>query len=125
MRVRSRDIQIRRQINFATNSAEILPSSEPLMTEIADVLLRNPDLMKIEIQGHTDNTGRPAANMELSQNRANSVRDWLVAHGVGSARLEARGYGDTNPLVPNITPSNRARNRRVQFIIEERTEAAE
>ena len=122
VRVRNRDIQIRRQINFATNSADILPSSEPLMTEIADVLIRNTDVTVVEIQGHTDNRGRSAANMTLSQNRADSVRAWLVAHGVAATRLQARGYGDTNPLVPNITPSNRARNRRVQFIIESRVE---
>lgn len=125
VRVRARDIQIRRQINFATNSADILPSSEPLMTEIADVLLRNLDLTEIEIQGHTDNTGRSARNMTLSENRANSVRTWLIGHGVEASRLQARGFGDTNPLVPNITPSNRARNRRVQFIIKTRVETSE
>ncbi|MEM9861063.1 MAG: OmpA family protein [Myxococcota bacterium] len=122
VRVRSRDIQIRRSINFATNSSEILPSSEPLMTEIADVLLRNPDIRRIEIQGHTDNRGRSNANMTLSQNRADAVRTWLINHGVDASRMESRGYGDTNPLVPNITPSNRARNRRVQFIIRERAD---
>ncbi len=119
VRVRRRDIQIRRKINFATNSAEILPSSEPLMTEIADVLIRNPQLTLIEIQGHTDNRGSRQRNMELSQQRAEAVRDWLVRHGVAATRLEARGYGPNNPLVPNITPANRARNRRVQFVIKE------
>lgn len=119
VRVRRRDIQIRRKINFATNSAEILPSSEPLMMEIADVLIRNPQLTRIEIQGHTDNRGSRARNMELSQQRAEAVRDWLVRHGVAASRLEARGYGPDSPLVPNITPANRARNRRVQFVIKE------
>ena len=119
VRVRRRDIQIRRKINFATNSAEILPSSEPLMLEIADVLIRNPQLTRIEIQGHTDNRGSRQRNMQLSQQRAEAVRDWLVRHGVAASRLEARGYGPDNPLVPNITPANRARNRRVQFVIKE------
>lgn len=125
VRVRARDIQIRRQINFATDSAEIQPTSEPLMAEIADVLLRNPDITRVEIQGHTDNRGRSQANMTLSQNRANSVRAWLIEAGVNASRLEARGYGDTEPLVPNITSANRARNRRVQFIIQERTESTD
>ena len=124
VRVRNTDIQIRRQINFATNSADILPSSEPLMTEIADVLIRNEDVTQVEIQGHTDNRGRSDANMTLSQSRADSVRTWLISHGVAATRLQARGYGDTSPLVPNITPSNRARNRRVQFIIQARVEPA-
>ncbi len=117
VRVRRRDIQIRRQINFATDSAEILPSSDSLMAQIADVLMRNPQIHKVEIQGHTDNRGAPQHNMELSQQRADSVRTWLVDHGVEADRLEAKGYGQTRPLVPNITPANRARNRRVQFII--------
>lgn len=119
VQVRAREITIRRQINFATNSADILPSSEPLMTEIADVLIRNPQITKVEIQGHTDNQGPDARNRELSQQRADAVREWLTSHGVAATRLEARGYGPDRPLVPNITPANRARNRRVQFVIQE------
>ncbi|HJK90083.1 MAG TPA: OmpA family protein [Polyangiaceae bacterium LLY-WYZ-15_(1-7)] len=122
VRVRTRDIQIRRKVNFATNSAEILPSSEPLLTEVADVLLRNEDIRRVEIQGHTDNRGPAARNRTLSQQRADAVRTWLIEHGVDAGRLEARGYGPDNPLVPNITPANRARNRRVQFVIQERAE---
>jgi outer membrane protein OmpA-like peptidoglycan-associated protein len=122
VQVRRRVIQIRRQINFATDSAEILPTSFDLMEQIADVMIRNPDIALVEIQGHTDNRGRPQHNQELSQQRADSVRQWLVEHGVQGSRLEAMGYGMSQPLVPNITPANRARNRRVQFIIKERTE---
>ncbi len=122
VRVRRRQIRIRRQINFATDSADILPSSDRLMTEIADVIIRNPELTQIEIQGHTDNRGRAQHNLDLSQRRAESVRQWLIDHGVDGSRLTARGYGQENPLVPNITPANRARNRRVQFMIQERAE---
>ncbi|NOY93279.1 MAG: OmpA family protein [Deltaproteobacteria bacterium] len=125
VRVRRRSLSIRRQINFATNSAEILPSSDGLMSEIADVLIRNPQLQLLEIQGHTDNRGGRAHNMDLSQRRADAVRTWLSTHGVEASRLESRGYGPDNPLVPNITPANRARNRRVQFIIKQQGEAAE
>jgi outer membrane protein OmpA-like peptidoglycan-associated protein len=117
--VQRRAIQIRRQINFATDSAEILATSNDLMNEIADVIIRNPQIRRIEIQGHTDNQGTADHNLDLSQRRAESVRQWLVDHGVEADRLEARGYGMTRPLVPNITPANRARNRRVQFVITE------
>jgi OOP family OmpA-OmpF porin len=120
--VRAREIVIRRQVNFATDSAEILPDSIPLLTEIADVLLRNPDIRRVEIQGHTDNRGGREHNMDLSQRRADAVRDWLISAGVESSRLEARGYGDSEPRVPNLTAANRARNRRVQFMITERGE---
>ncbi len=117
VRVGTREITIRRQINFVTDSAEIVADSEPLLTEIADVLLRHPEITRIEIQGHTDNRGGHDHNQDLSQRRAEAVRDWLVAHGVDSSRLEPHGYGDSNPIAPNITAAGRARNRRVQFII--------
>jgi len=117
VRVRARQIVIRRQVNFATDSAEILPDSSQLLSEIADVIMRHPEITTIEIQGHTDNRGGRQHNQDLSQRRAESVRDWLVRAGVEAGRLEARGYGQDDPLVPNITASNRARNRRVQFMI--------
>jgi len=122
VRVRSREIIIRRQVNFATNSADILPDSTPLLSEIADVIMRHPELVAIEIEGHTDDRGGRAHNQQLSQRRAEAVRDWLVRAGVTANRLEARGYGQDNPRVPNITASNRARNRRVQFMIRETAE---
>ena len=116
------EIVIRRQINFATDSDVIDASSTPPLAEIADVMLRNPQITKIELQGHTDNVGSADHNLDLSQRRADSVRRWLVEQGgVEAGRLEAKGYGATRPLVPNITPSNRARNRRSQFIIVEQT----
>lgn len=115
--VRRSDIILRRQIGFATGSDEILPNSEPLLLEVADALIRNPDLELVEIQGHTDNRGSAAVNMKLSERRAESVRQWLIRHGVGPARLIAEGYGSTRPIAPNITAYNRARNRRVQFNI--------
>ncbi|UJR84306.1 OmpA family protein [Sandaracinus amylolyticus] len=118
--VRAREIIIRRQVNFATDSAEILPDSAPLLSEIADALLRNPQIRRVEIQGHTDNQGEDAHNMDLSQRRAEAVRTWLIGLGVEADRLTAQGYGETRPLVPNITAPNRARNRRVQFIISDR-----
>ncbi|MCC7540111.1 MAG: OmpA family protein [Deltaproteobacteria bacterium] len=121
--VQGRNIRILRQIQFETDSAEIRAVSFPLMEEIADVMIRNPQACRIEIQGHTDNTGGNEHNMTLSQNRAESVRTWLIAAGVAAERLTARGYGPTRPLVPNITAGNRARNRRVQFVITEQGDA--
>jgi OOP family OmpA-OmpF porin len=116
--VTARAIVIRRQINFATDSDEILEQSFGLMEEIADVIMRNPQLTSIEIQGHTDDRGGREHNQDLSQRRADSVRAWLVQHGVEASRLQAMGYGQTRPLVPNITSANRARNRRVQFVVQ-------
>lgn len=120
--LKKRQIALRRQVSFATGSDEILPNSEPILLEVADVLLRNPDLELIEIQGHTDNRGDRAVNMRLSQQRAEAVQRWLVSHGVEPARLIAKGYGPTRPIAPNITAGNRARNRRVQFKIVRRVD---
>jgi outer membrane protein OmpA-like peptidoglycan-associated protein len=121
--VKKKQIALRRQISFATGSDEILPNSEPILLEVADALLRNPDLELVEIQGHTDNSGDRELNMRLSQRRAESVQRWLIRHGVEPTRLMAKGYGPTRPIVPNITQQNRARNRRVQFRIVRRIES--
>jgi len=124
VQLRDRELVIRRQVNFATDSAEILPDSAGLLAEVADVLMRHPELTTVEIQGHTDNRGGAPHNLDLSQRRADSVREWLTSHGISSDRLTAQGYGDTRPIGPNITAGGRARNRRSQFIITARAEAA-
>jgi OmpA-OmpF porin, OOP family len=119
--VTAKEITIKQQVQFALDSAVILPESTGLMTEIADVVIHNPRITRIEVQGHTDNTGTPDHNKILSEQRANAVRDWLTSHGVSPDRLVARGYGQDKPLVPNVTPAMKAKNRRVQFIIVEQT----
>jgi outer membrane protein OmpA-like peptidoglycan-associated protein len=92
------------------------------MTQIADAFLRYPDIRLVEIQGHTDNRGNDAYNLDLSQRRADSVRAWLISAGVSADRTVAKGYGETQPLTSNKSRNGRARNRRVQFIIKERVE---
>jgi outer membrane protein OmpA-like peptidoglycan-associated protein len=116
------EIKIKQQIQFSVDSATILSDSFGLMSEIADSLIKNPRIRRVEIQGHTDNSGNADHNKVLSEQRANSVRDWLTQHGVASDRLMAQGYGQERPLVPNVTAAMRAKNRRVQFkIIEQDT----
>jgi outer membrane protein OmpA-like peptidoglycan-associated protein len=122
VQLRARVIAIRRQVQFVSNSAEIRPSSSGLLSEVVDILLRNPQITKVEIQGHTDDAGGEARNMQLSQERADAVRTWLVSAGVEASRLEAVGYGPRRPVAPNITPANRAKNRRVEFHIREQRE---
>lgn len=118
----ARTITLRRQVRFGSNSARIQPSSTPLLAEIADLLLSHPEIQQVEIEGHTDNRGGRRRNQELSQRRADAVRDWLIRAGVEASRLTARGYGQTQPRVPNITASNRARNRRIELTIRRRVE---
>jgi outer membrane protein OmpA-like peptidoglycan-associated protein len=124
VKVTATEITIKQQIQFALDSAVILPESFGLLTEIADTVIRHPEIKRVEVQGHTDNSGTPDHNKVLSEQRAEAVRAWLVQHGVPSDRLVAKGYGQEKPLVPNVTPGNRAQNRRVQFIILEKEGAA-
>lgn len=114
------EIKLYRSIRFDARSATINPKSMALLNELADALLRRPDIKLVEIQGHTDNSDIHEHNLQLSQNRADAIRDWLVQAGIKAERLQAKGYGETRPLLPNLTASNRRRNNRVQFMILER-----
>jgi outer membrane protein OmpA-like peptidoglycan-associated protein len=115
--VTTRELKLRKQVHFQTDSAEILPDSMAILEELADVLKTRSEIKAVEIQGHTDNAGSPPYNLKLSESRAQAVVDTLVRSGVDPLRLEARGYGDTKPLFPNSTEANKAKNRRVQIII--------
>ena len=103
-----------RGVNFAVDSAEIDPSSFPVLDGVARILADNPDV-RVEISGHTDNTGGRAHNMSLSQARAESVRNYMVSRGIAEARLDARGYGPTRPVASNDTEEGKAQNRRIEF----------
>jgi outer membrane protein OmpA-like peptidoglycan-associated protein len=120
VKVQGNEIKISRQVHFESDSAKIMGDSNTLLEEIADVLQKGENLKRVEIQGHTDNTGTPERNKVLSEQRANAVRNWLIAAGVDPSRLVAKGYGQEKPLGPNVTSAQRAKNRRVQFIIVEK-----
>jgi outer membrane protein OmpA-like peptidoglycan-associated protein len=115
--LKAKNIRIKKQVQFVADSAEISEKSTVLLADIADVMIRNPQLAQVEVQGHTDYTGTAGYNQELSQQRADAVRSWLIASGVEASRLTAVGYGRTRPIAPNITEANRALNRRVEFVI--------
>lgn len=104
-------------IQFQTGKATILRSSYPILDQIANTMKTNLDYI-LNISGHTDNVGNAALNLQLSKDRANSVMQYLVGKGVQADRLKADGYGDTQPVVPNTTSANRAKNRRVEFEVE-------
>jgi len=109
------EVKITQQIHFETNKDKIRPESYPVLDAVADVLAKNPKIT-LEVQGHTDNKGAAVYNKDLSNRRAQSVMKYLIAHGVTNARLTALGYGMERPLVDNGSASNRALNRRVQFV---------
>lgn len=109
------EVKITQQVHFATGNAIITRDSYPVLEAVVDVLKKN-DSIKLEVQGHTDDVGTDAANMDLSERRAQAVRKFLVSRGIAPQRLESRGYGEERPLVPNDSRENRALNRRVQFM---------
>ena len=106
------------KVRFKTNSAELANSSDPILDDVAREMKRNPGL-KLRVEGHSDNKGDLAYNRKLSRERAESVRDGLVARGVARGRLSAAGYGETRPIATNKTERGRAKNRRVEFRIAE------
>jgi outer membrane protein OmpA-like peptidoglycan-associated protein len=105
-----------RGIQFENNKATIKPSSYPILDEVADIFLKNP-AYTIEVQGHTDNVGNYQYNINLSEERAKAVREYMVNKGVEPERITAHGYGPDRPLTTNDTKEGRALNRRVEFNI--------
>jgi outer membrane protein OmpA-like peptidoglycan-associated protein len=116
--VAGKEIKLKKQVHFQHDSADILPDSMAILEELADVFAKRADIKSVEVQGHTDNTGSAPYNLRLSQSRAQAVVDALGRLGVDTSRLQAKGYGQEKPLVPNTTDANKARNRRVQIMIQ-------
>ena len=115
-------IRIREKGSFISGSAEMAPAYKDVMREVKSVLALKKG--KIEVQGHTDNipirTSRFRSNWELSASRAVSVAQELMLGGdVSPRRFQVSGYSDTQPLVPNTSADNRARNRRVEILIKQ------
>ncbi len=109
------EVRITQQIHFEFDKDVIRKDSYPVLDAVVDILNKNPEV-KLEIQGHTDNVGSAKYNQNLSERRAQSVRMYLVSHGVTPDRITSKGYGLERPIVPNDTAANRALNRRVQFV---------
>jgi len=103
-------------ITFATNSAELTEGSFVEIDQVINVLKQNSHI-KIEIAAHTDDVGNEAPNITLSNARAKSVLDYMIAKGLAANRLISKGYGESEPAVPNNSSANRALNRRVEFRI--------
>jgi len=103
-------------INFDFNKATIKPESVPILYNSAEILLKNPDV-KVEIQGHTDNIGSEKYNQKLSLQRAETVKNFLVAKGIAADRLTTVGFGKIKPIMDNKSEQGRGLNRRIELKI--------
>lgn len=111
-------IEIKQQIKFKTGSAKIIgKDSFEILDEVSQALRDSPQIKRIRVEGHTDSVGNDAANLKLSQNRANSVMSELIKLGVDPGRLEAVGFGETRPIASNASAKGKAENRRTEFNI--------
>ena len=104
---------------FETGSAQLKPESREQLRNVAEIMKAYPKV-KVKIGGYTDNTGEPAANLKLSQDRATNVMNELVVLGVASDRLGAEGYGEQNPVADNSTDAGRQQNRRIAMRVTEK-----
>lgn len=115
-------LSIPNDISFDTGRHDIKPNLRPILDQFAQGLSQQTS-MEVKIVGHTDNTGSDAVNNPLSVNRAQSARDYLVARGVSSQRISIDGRGSREPIADNATEAGRARNRRIDIYLAERSAA--
>ncbi|MBI4196669.1 MAG: OmpA family protein [Deltaproteobacteria bacterium] len=115
-----KEIEIKKKIHFEHGKESIREVSQDILDAIIETLKNHPEILKVEIGGHTDNKGDETYNLKLSGKRAEAVKRFLVDHGVQAGRLTAKGYGESEPRDTNDTEEGRARNRRVEFKILER-----
>ncbi|WP_437671117.1 OmpA family protein [Sorangium sp. So ce131] len=113
------EFTMRDTIRFRTGSAELEPESYKTLDQVALVMKANPEIERVRVEGHTDETGTDELNMQLSRERAETVRNYLIQKGVSPGRLTAEGYGSSKPLAEGDDPASLAKNRRVEFVIDE------
>jgi outer membrane protein OmpA-like peptidoglycan-associated protein len=103
-------------LEFESGKDIIKQASYASLDTLADLLKKKPE-WKLKVSGHTDNVGKPAANMKLSEKRAKAVKAYLVSKGVAEDRIVTEWFGQTRPIAPNKTPEGRQKNRRVEMMI--------
>ncbi len=105
-------------IYFDSNKATIKPESYPALDEVFSIILEFPKIQNIQIQAHTDSQGAQAYNLDLSNRRAQSAKEYLIHKGVSATQIQTKGFGESQPIETNATAEGRFKNRRVEFLIE-------
>jgi len=117
--VTAKKIELKQVVLFQTGKAVIDRKSYDMLKEVADALKNAPSVKKVIVEGHTDNVGDRNLNVSLSQKRAEAVKEFLIDEGVSADKLEAKGYGPDKPVASNRTAAGKAKNRRVEFVLEQ------
>ena len=108
---------------FASAKWELLPAAQIKLNDVANALIKEDPLSKIVVEGHTDSQGGAAYNQNLSQQRAQAVRNYLVTRGIAQDRISAQGFGPSRSIAENGSPEGRANNRRVDIVVTPATPA--
>jgi len=102
---------------FASSKAELLPGAQLKLNSVADALTQQDPDSKVIVEGHTDSQGGASYNQDLSQRRAQTVRDYLVSRGIAEDRVSSQGFGSSRSVADNKSPEGRANNRRVEIVV--------
>lgn len=103
---------------FVSAKSDLLPQAQLKLNDVANVLIKQDPDSKITVEGHTDSQGGSSYNQDLSQRRAQSVRDYLVSRGIAADRVTAQGFGSTRSVADNASAEGRADNRRVEIVVQ-------
>jgi outer membrane protein OmpA-like peptidoglycan-associated protein len=106
---------------FVSNQSSLMPAAQIKLNQVAEALTSQDSESKIVVEGYTDSQGGASFNQDLSQRRAQSVRDYLVSRGMASDRITSQGFGLNNPVADNSTAEGRANNRRVEIVVHPKT----
>jgi outer membrane protein OmpA-like peptidoglycan-associated protein len=116
--VRGMVITLSGSVLFASAKWDLLPAAQARLNDVATALIKEDPLSKMVVEGHTDSQGGAAYNQDLSQHRAQAVRDYLVTRGIASDRITSQGFGPTRSVADNASPEGRANNRRVEIVVQ-------
>ena len=123
VRLKDKQIVILQSIDFRVAKTDLPPiegASEAVLAQVKETLVEHPEIVKVEIGGHTDNGGKEDYNVKVSKARAEAVKKWLVDHGIAESRLVPVGHGPKKPIADNKTKEGRAQNKRIDFTIVEK-----